>query len=486
MQTLTADEFKKKYGVIAASQFDLDQKKQDQDASLFDSIKNDIANRAQGNNDILNQPRTGTLDNIAGGVQLAANTAGGITDVAGDILHKVPVVGSLIKGASDLAKSGFNAVTDKLAGTKFFQEAAGGLQPSNPLENSLQVAAGGGQIAGQILGADYGAGLAQKGVNIAKKVPAAVARTADSIPSLSMEGTGPLSKNLGGAIRDIIPTRQNVIDDKLAKALDVTQGDLANIKESTGNEIGTWMSEHNLIGTNKPNTAALIKSFFSQNYNGVRSAIDAIKTDYKPSQIPRLTDALKRIQLQVQDIPGLEKEAADIDNMLHQSTFSLRDVQTVKEKLDDLYNIYSRSGEVASGPIKQGLANIRGEIKGFIENEVKKDSGVDIRSMNNNVATAKVLGDAIERRSQRGLTRVHLSQRDIMMGMGLTYFGNPLFGVAAVFMKKIWESPSVRLQIARGLDKLNDAERVRISQGLAQGKVPKELETIVNSTSDVK
>ena len=47
------------------------------------------------------------------------------------------------------------------------------------------------------------------------------------------------------------------------------------------------------------------------------------------------------------------------------------------------------TGEVGQGVAKEGLANVRKELKDFIESQVAKETGADIRIMNNNVATAK-------------------------------------------------------------------------------------------------
>lgn len=489
METLTADQFKQRYGGIATSQFDLAQKKEEQEASIFDSIKNDLNSRAQENVDILNQPREGPLGDVTAGVQMAANSAGGIGDVAGDVLHKIPVVGSLVKGASDLAKSGFNALTDKLGGTKFFQEAAAGLEPNNPLENSLKVASGGGQIAGTVLGAAYGAGLAQKGVTAAQKVPGAIARNAES-PSFSMPtGQGAkstigktmsnVSNRLPGAVSEALGTKQSWIDHNLAKALDLTPDDLAIIEASTGNQVGKWLADNNLIGSNKANTQGLIKGFFSENYQAVRNEIAKVTTAYSPKQIPRYADALTAIKSKVDGVVGLEKEARTVDRLLAKSEVSLLDVQIVKELLDEHFSLYKATGDVLQVREKQGLANVRQDIRAFIENQVAENTGADIRALNNNVATARALDKTITKRSPKGLTRSQVTWRDAAMGMGLTYFGSPLLGIAAVAVKKILTSPSVRLRFARYLDSLNDAQRFKISEDLSKGTVPPEVKNVV-------
>lgn len=480
MQTLSSQEFQQKYGTIAGSQFNADQKQE----SLFGSIKNDIAFRGENNVNILNQPSSGFGDDVSKGLRMAGNTAGAVGDVAGETLSHTPIVGTAVKAIRGALGKGFNAVTNALGGTKFFQEAASGLQPGNNLEKGLQAGAGAGEVAGNILGSDVGAGGAVEAGKFAPQVVGKAGEALSSIPKPTIQGAynaaSDLKSRLPSAIQDVIPTAQGTIDHNLAKALDLTPGDLSTIEQSTGNSVGRFLSDNNLIGTNKATTQAMINNFFQQNYTSVRSAIAKVQTQYKISQVPRYTDALNQIRQTVEGIPGMEKEAAQVDNMLHLGKpVSLGDVQTVKEMLDKHFSLYSAMGDVKQAAVKQGLVNVRKEIQTFIENEVKKNTGEDIRSMNNNVQTAKSLADAIEERSPKGLTRANISNRDVMMGMGLTYFTSPLVGLAAVLIKKVATSPTIRLRFARYLDGLSDAERAKISNSLKDGSVPEEIQKVV-------
>lgn len=473
MKTLTQEEFKKMYGADAIKAFDAPTQ---DNSGLFDTIKADLAKRGQENLNILEQSKKDTSlgGNIAGGFKLAANTAGGVGDVIGNTLNKIPGV----KPVTEAIGKGFNAVTDKLAGTKFFQEASQGLQPGNALEKGLSVAQSGGEIAGNILATDVGVRGAAKTGEVAAQVPSKIAEAIPKPPPGGSGGLGEVGTYLKGAIKDVTPTVQNTIDHQIAKALDLTPGDLSNIEASTGNQVGRWLADNNLIGTNKVTTQAAIDDFFKQNYAAVRSEIGKVTQTYKPSQIPRYTDALKAIQIQIKDTLGLEKVNAEIDNLLRKTSVTLNDVQRVKELMDDHFSLYKVTGDVASGVMKEGLANVRTGLKDFIEAQVMKYTKADIRALNNNVSTARSLSDAITTRSPRGLTRANITNRDIMTGLGLTYFGTPLLGLAYVFLKKLVTSPTVRLRIARYLDQLSDEQKAKISLQLQQGKVPADIQKI--------
>lgn len=486
METLTQEEYKKRYGAGAYDTFNSVANSQNQETDLFTSIKNDLTQRGQQNLNIMSKNPDGSLkdnsfgDNVQQGFQVAANTAGGIGDVAGEALKRTPVVGGLIEAAGNAFKSGFNAVTDKLGDTKFFKEAAAGSSPNSPVEQGLSIAGSGGEIAGQILGADQGAGILNKAKDVTTAIPSKVAGVVDSIPKPNLGGA---MTNLKGAVGDVVPSTQNIIDHNIAKGLDLAPGDLSTIEAKTGNQVGKWLSNNNLIGTNKATTQAAIDAFKTQNYNAVRSEIGKVTQIYKPYQVPSYVDALKAIYAQTKDTLGLEKENAVINNLLVKQDIKLADVQKVKELMDDHFSLYKAVGDVADNTTKQGLANLRSNLQTFIEKQVQKTTGTDIRALNNNVSTARSLSDAITKRSPKGLTQANFNSRDAMMAMGLTYFGSPLLGAAAVLVKKIIFSPTARLRFARWLDAKGDAYRAQLSDQLAQGKVPAEVQKFIDATS---
>lgn len=469
MQTLTEKEFKQRYGTIGVMQFK-DEKKEE---SLFGSIKQDLMNRGETNANLLSKPSQSFGDSALTGLKVAANTAGGISDVAGQSLQRLPVVGGAIKKAGQAISSTFNKATEKLGGTKFFQEAAGGLPEGNRLEKGLEAASAGGEIAGNILGADIGLGAARGAASGARKGAASLG----SVPRPDLSGA---TKNIAGAVRDVVPTAQGFVDNNLAKALDLTPGDLMKIEASTGNPVGRWLADNNLIGTNKMTTEGMIQNFFAENYAQVRNEIGKVKTKYDRTSVPRFEETLKAIYNETQGKLGLEKTNEEILRLMKKDVVSLEDIQRTKELLDEHFSLYKMTGEVGQGVTKEGLANVRKELKDFIEGQVAKETGADIRAMNNNVATAKSLADAIKTRSTRGLTRSNVTWRDAAVGMGLTYFGSPLAGLAAVVVWKVLTSPTARLRMARYVDQLSDAKRLRLSEDIRDGKVPQEVVDIVD------
>ncbi len=463
MVTLTAEEFKKKYGGIAESKFG-----PEPGSSLFAELKKNLQDTTESNSKILNTPQNSFLGNVAQGTELAANTARGAAGAVGSVVNRIPVVGSVVKGVTDLAKKGFDTVTNKLSDTKFMREAAGGTPEGGTLEKILKIASNVGEISGDVAAADSVVPSAKTALNVSKNV----AKTAkDALPDVSGA-----TKYATGALRDITPTTQGIINHQVSRALDLTPGDLNTLYQSTGNDVGSFLSKNNLIGTNKATTQALVKGFFDNNYKAVRAEIEKVKKVYTPDQVPRFTDTLKTLSGQTDGVLGLENAGGEIKKLLQKPEVTLNDVQRVKELLDEHYSLYNKMGDVSQNNAKQGLATVRGELKTFIEKEVKDNTGADIEKLNNNVSTSKGLSDMIEARTPRGITRSNITWRDAMVGMGLYAFASPLAGIAAVFASKVLESPTFRLRMARFLDSMSDSQKAKINASLKEGVFPKELE----------
>jgi hypothetical protein len=439
----------------------------------------DIKDAGEKVGDTLSQSPTSVSGAIKLGTQATAQAFGGVASVIADAIRSVPGGKAALDAIGGVASAGFKALTDKLANTKFFQEAAAGLPENGTLENVLGAASAGSEIASDILGADVGVGGAAKVGTAAKNATEAAATTVKDAATAASKTANRVMENGKHVVSDLVPSRQGFINEQVSKALDLTPGDLSTIAKSTGNDVGTWLSDKNLIGKNKAQTQKLVDDYFSSNYKIVRDEIGKVDRVYKPNQVPRFTDALKQIQAKVTGVPGLEQTAADVDNLLHKSSLSLNDVQAVKELLDEHFSLYTKGGDVAENVTKQGLDNIRTELKQFIETQVKDETGADIGGLNNNVATAKTISNAITARAPRGLKRSNLRPGDFGTFWFGSTFASPLVGAALVFAKKVIESPSVRLRMARYLDEVSDAQKARMKSELEKGSVPGELNKLL-------
>lgn len=317
------------------------------------------------------------------------------------------------------------------------------------------------------------------GLKGAKPVAGAIKNTAKSgaqaVGGIAEKVDGAKSQ-ISGALRDIKPEVDSVINHQVSQALHLTPTDMSNFFGKMDTDVGRFMADNNLLGDNLENTISNLKRFKDENYAAVRSEIANVPKAYKISQVPRYYDALKQIYEQVNGVKGLEKDAVLAENMLKRDVVALEDVQAVKELLDDHFKLFKVTGDVSDAKTKQGVANMRAELKQFIEKEVKETTGADIAEMNKNVMGSKALLDASELRTPRGLKSYQLGMGDLaFLGFGSAFGGGLPVGIAALFIKKALETPSARLRISKIIDGWSDARKSKAAAEMQSGVIPNEF-----------
>lgn len=278
----------------------------------------------------------------------------------------------------------------------------------------------------------------------------------------------------GRIIGEAAPTPGRFAEGEIVKALDLTQGDVRKISENTGNDVADFVARNSLLKETPEEIAAALGDFKNKQYGLVRSEVKAVPDIYAKTDVPRVNDALAAVQKVVDDVPGLEEVAAEVNRLAKQDSYSLEDIQRVKEILDANTNIYTRSGNIRDASTAQGLANVRAELRAFIEDEVMKatDGQTNIQKLNNDVATSRELMDAIEIRETRDLTRNYSPLTSTLLG-GAAFAGTgdiyTALGVAAA--TKLIQTPSFRIALARTLKATPAKDLARWSREVAENKL---------------
>jgi len=471
MQTVSASDFEKMYGTKGVESFG-QSTSQPQKTSATSDIKSAFK---------------GGIDQFKSGVSQAKSATNPIQKLEAGLQEGAGLVGaafSPLAPATKYINQGINKVAEPLSKTPLIKQAAGNQVANSDGSTSYIPNESANRVPQDISNTSLLLSLRDLGVGgegvsaVSKAAAKGASQSAADIAGIGSK-VGGMAGSVGRAAKDIVPTAQGIINHQVTKALDLSTNDLNKISRSTGNDIGTWLADNNLIGENKVHTQENIKNFTDQNFNNVRSHVNAVDTVYKQSQVPRYVDALKAIGKKIDGVPGLEKQAAEVENLLNKKEIKLNDVQHVKELLDSHFNLYKVTGDVAEGAAKEGLANIRSDLRSFIEKQVKDNSGADIHQMNNHVATGKTLQDAIKTRAPKGITQANLKLGDLgIFGVGMS-FGGPLGGAALLFGKKLLETPTVRLRIAKYLDEVSDAKKAKIQAELQSGKIPPEFNQFI-------
>lgn len=463
MQTISAEEFKKKYGTVGLAQLSepkptAGQRISNAFKSGVEQVKSGVATAANAKNPV--ELFRGSAKIGAGAINAASSPLAPVVE---------PTIGKAIDFAGNNAGKNPFGGSGALADDPKFQNFANspaGESTSRVAEDVVDLTTIAGAVAGPKVGG-----------KVANKVGSAVSKVGKEIGSeIAKAGEGGLAKIL--PVTTEAATRYtNTLS---TKALRLTEGDVRNIRLSTGNEVGQFLADNNLIQNTPEATQKGVKDYFSKNYDMVREEVGKVINEYKPSQVPRYVESLKAIQKKIENVPGLQEASVEVDNLLNKQKIALNDVQRVKELIDEHFNLYKNTGDVGEGVAKAGLDNIRKDLKGFIEQEVKNTTGSDIGMLNNNVSTAKGILDAIESRSTRGVTKAMVSPGDFGAFLsGTVAFGNPFTGIAALFIKKLMESPSVQLKVAKFFDSLSDSRKASVVENLNTGKIPPEFNQFI-------
>lgn len=430
-------------------------------------IKSDIQSRLGKISDIKSKMQSGEKSDIAAIYETTGQLAGGISDVIGQGF-KGAVKAVLPRRAEEKVKEVITNFGEDVAQRPEVQKLAQwyGNLPDNT-KDALDATGGFISLATDVLGFGVGKKAVKTG---AEAVETGLKKTGEAI--------GDVAKGAANIAGDIVPSAQRVSSSQLAKALNLTQGDLKNIVNSTGNEAGEWITKNNLIKNSVEDTQKAIDDLFDTQYKAVREAINEVGKFYPESEVPRFKQALETIQKQIDEVPGLEDLANEVDNLLKKGLIDLNDVQRAKELVDDTFDLYKVTGDEAAGRAKEGIRNIREELRKFIETEVKDATGKDIFALNNDVATAKSLSKAITARSTRGLTRANLSVSDLGTFAGAMAATGPVGAILAVLGKKAVESPAIRLRVAKFFDKLSDAKKAKVLDDVEKGVIPDEIKQL--------
>ena len=462
MNTISAEEFKKRYGTQGATKFYQPQQTLLQKAGqqIKGAFKGGLEQAKQGVQQV-GQSQGNPLDLVEG----VGRVGSGLISAAVSPLAPVvePTIGAGVKYAAD-------KLSDIPQVQKFAQTGLGkGVE--RVAENVVNYATIAGTVGGAMKVPKVGTAIKIGTGKMAGKLATQTGKITKS--------AGKVTENLRGALKDVTPTSERLINHEITQALELTAGDVRNIAKSTGNEVGKFIAEKNLIGENVEATSANLKNYFDQNYAQVRTEVGKVTKTYKRSQVKSYYDALSEVKKQVEGVAGQQKAVVEIENLMNKKDLTLNDVQRAKELVDEHTSLYKATGDVKEGVAKQGLDNLRKDLRKFVEKEVKDNTGADIKELNNNVSTSRSIMDAIKNRETRGLTRQHISLSDVgLFGSG-SFLGTPLFGAALVVTKKILQSPSIRLKIAKFIDGLSDAKKAAIAKQMEAGKVPPEIKKAI-------
>lgn len=314
--------------------------------------------------------------------------------------------------------------------------------------------------------------------------PASIAaRTASTVAKATSGATSRAAR----VISEVIPGFSEVKEKAVTRALDLTQGDVARFNQRRGITPGEYITQKTvqidgqnvpLLGNTVEDTAQNINTLKNNSYTELRSKLAQVDQTYGADEVPRVKNTLQSIASDLEGVPGLEDDLAEVQRLLSKEEYTLTDVQRAKEIFDERYNIFNKSGDPKAGDRAAGLKNVREDIREFIETEGDK-YGIDVRQLNDDVSVAYELEKAIEKGATRDMTRNELGLTDNIVGSALAggaIFGgiSPLTAAGLFLAKRTMSSPTFKLAVAQAVSKLGDVKARALTEALRAGKLTPE------------
>ena len=229
-------------------------------------------------------------------------------------------------------------------------------------------------------------------------------------------------------------------------------------------DVGKWILDR-VKPWNKQEIAEQLIQHAEKTRWSVDEALASIPTYFKN---PEAKKALMQIRSELEWKVWLEWRLSQIDEMLAKPEYTLSELNAVKRELDDMYNMYTKTGDPTAWLKAEWLRNVRSNLRGFIEKEADK-FGVNVRKLNNETSTARGLAEWIMRKDSSEAVRELLTafapsgagaviwawQAMVRWEDPLTVIRDALIGWIAT---KIWTSTTVRTNIANALNKLASKE----------------------------
>lgn len=258
----------------------------------------------------------------------------------------------------------------------------------------------------------------------------------------------PASLTLGGLIN---PWKLDVVK----KSLQVDEW------IATPDDVGKWILDR-VKPWNKQEIADQLIQHAEKTKWAVDDALWAIPTYFKNNEAKK---ALMQIRSELEWKVWLESKLSQIDEMLAKPDYTLSELNAVKRQLDDMYNMYTKTGDPTAWLKAEWLRNVRANIRKFIENEAEK-YGINIRKLNNETSVARWLADGILRKDSSESVRELLTAfapsgagAFVWAGQAIARWEDPLTilrdAVIWWVATKIWTSTTVRTKIASALNKLS-------------------------------
>jgi len=222
-----------------------------------------------------------------------------------------------------------------------------------------------------------------------------------------------------------------------------------------------FLLDKDLARWSKETIADASWAFARNKYDELNTAVAWIKWTHQNAKFNQAFDALID---NVDWVPGLEEKLADLIALKkkHDTEWlELSEVLTLKRKIDQDADIFTLAWDVKSAKSKEWLANIRQNVKEFIEDEAAK-SNIDVKDLSRDIQ----LSNEIKRWLAKIINREESANLFSLMDWIITFWAASWawipWAIAAFTIKKVADNPSFRNALARQLNSLDEGTKIKL------------------------
>lgn len=370
--------------------------------------------------------------NIAKAVISPIETVKGLSSFAGGALRTAGEKIGIIQDTEDTAsEQTFDAIVENLKGRYGSLEAMQRTATNDPVgfgADVLSVVTGGAGAIGKL-------GKVTKGLEAVTEVAKA--------PIISKIATR----------FDDVAIRQ------MDKALNLNPSDVRKIKRPNvaGKNPSEWLLERDFTG-NQLKIADDLDVYSAGTKTKVDEGLAGITKRFPAEEAQSARQILDVLKQTFSDIPGNEKLVSRLDNLRTKTDYDLTELNNIKRLVDSNLKIFRTTGDIKSGAISQGLANLRDDLKTFIEERAASEGFKEVKELNKETQVAKEIEESLRKRVDVQSKLPELGLRDAIVAAGGFAAGDPTFGLLTVAAKKTAESAAFRTYLANKLKSIGKKE----------------------------
>jgi uncharacterized protein YnzC (UPF0291/DUF896 family) len=453
MKTISAEEYKKKYGEVSYTQLaGQSNTKKAQSPSFMSRVGSDIKERGA----TINRAIAGT-DEFAGqsalrrGTQATATAFGALSNTAFEALpeNNIVTARSGLQDLGDKVGKTFSALTDKVSDAKALQDWV----TKNPkaveaLEEILGTTASAGAISGEILGAKGTAVGATKVANATPGAISTVARTAtDNVikPALGVAG------DIAGGVKS---TASNMVNPEriMQRVARIPKNAQANFEKAAGESVGKYLNKRDIYGSTEQISNQLYNRF-SASREAADSALAKLPGTYKARPVDTALDELLSRETRVSSPGALSPDIKRVQELWSKNKsggLSMSEINEVKR-------IYERN--IRLDFVKQNLpegvarsTNIDNALRQWQFSKAEQLGLKNLRDINRETRLAKQLLDDIGKESSGSAGNNLMSLTDAVLIAGGdpatigTFIGKRILGskrLSSYAAKKLYRGEKV-------------------------------------------